>query len=344
MRPSPVIPTTSQPGAASAAWPSTAPAGISWWAKTTTSEGGVGPTRAATDATASPTPDSRGAHADAAKSRPRSRSCCRTPDIGSGAWALPRVTHAYAGSSAVAATWKGSVTMNRIASSAVRATLALAGALAVWVGSAGAARAEDPLFVPWTALLPGVAAPYDPADPNVCRAGKVQCVDATIREMQRRFDGLVTSCDHDAVFALAYLRTTQAYRVAVQDPAFFRDNGFVNHEDALFASMYFSAYDNWHAGRVDAVPRAWAIAFETARDRTDHAAGDLLLGMNAHVNRDLPIALYALGLVAPDGSSRKPDHDKVDLILNHVEGPIIAEIAQRLDPSIDDVNAPGTLD
>jgi uncharacterized protein DUF5995 len=234
--------------------------------------------------------------------------------------------------------------MNRIASSAVRVTAGLVAALAVALGSPAGARAEDPLFVPWMDLLPGIAAPYDPADPNVCRAGKVQCVDATIREMQRRFAPLVTSCDHDAVFALAYLRTTQAYRLAVDDPAFFDDNGFVNHEDALFASMYFKAYDDWHAGRLADVPRAWAIAFQTSRDRTDRGAGDLLLGMNAHVNRDLPFALYAVGLVARDGTSRKPDHNKVNVILNHVEGPLIAEIAQRLDPSVDDVGAPGTLD
>jgi len=234
---------------------------------------------------------------------------------------------------------------DRIARNAAVATLILAAALAIGLGtSTRMARADDPVFVPWMDLLPGIAAPYDPADPNICRSGRVQCVDATIREMQRRFEPLVTSCDHDAVFALAYLRTTQAYRLAVDDPSYFNDNGFVNHEDALFASMYFEAYDNWHAGSVAAVPRAWAIAFQAAHDHTDRAAGDLLLGMNAHVNRDLPFALYAVGLVAPDGSSRKPDHNKVNLILNHVEGPIIAEIAQRLDPSIDDVGAPGTLD
>src|SRR4051794_1728170 len=234
---------------------------------------------------------------------------------------------------------------HRIARNAAVATLVLVAALAPGLGTrTGTARAADPLFVPWMDLLPGIAAPYDPADPNICRSGRVQCVDATIREMRRRFDALVTSCDHDAVFALAYLRTTEAYRLAVEDPSYFSDSGFVNHEDALFASLYFQAYDNWHAGNIGAVPRAWAIAFQAAHDHADRAAGNLLLGMNAHVQRDLPFALYAVGLVAPDGSSRKADHDKVNRILNHVEGPIIAEIAQRLDPSIDDVNAPGTLD
>jgi hypothetical protein len=221
---------------------------------------------------------------------------------------------------------------------------AIAAAVLLLCALAHPARAEDPVFVPWTALLPSIAAPYDPDDPDICRAGRVSCVDNVIREMTRRFDPLAASCDHDAVFALAYLRTTEAYRLAVEDPAFFADNGFVNHEDAYFASLYFDAYDAWHAGRGAGTPRAWAIAFEQAHARTVKGSGDLLLGMSAHINRDLPFALERVGLFTPDGTSRKPDHDKVDEILSRIEGPIVTEIAERFDPSVDDLNAPGTLD
>src|SRR5262249_7905789 len=63
---------------------------------------------------------------------------------------------------------------------------------------------------------------------------------------------------------------------------------------------------------------------------------------NAHVNRDLPFALANIGLVKPDGSSRKPDHDKVDVFLNRVVTPLYAEIARRFDPTIDDGNLQGT--
>ena len=55
-----------------------------------------------------------------------------------------------------------------------------------------------------------------------------------------------------------------------------------------------------------AVPRAWAIAFGAADERAMSAAGNLALGINAHVQRDLPFVLAAIGLVKPDGSSRKP--------------------------------------
>jgi len=56
--------------------------------------------------------------------------------------------------------------------------------------------------------------------------------------------------------------------------------------------------------------------------------------MSAHVNRDLPFTLYSIGLVAPNRSSRKPDHDRVNEILNTVVTPLIDEIARRYDPSV----------
>jgi Family of unknown function (DUF5995) len=206
-----------------------------------------------------------------------------------------------------------------------------------------AATADDPPFVGWTALLPALSIPYDASSPDDCTAGRAQCVDKTIREMTKRFDPFASSCDHNAIFALVYLRVTEEYRRTIDGP-FFDDTSFVNYEDGIFAHDYFDAYDAWASGQRAAVPRAWQIAFDSARDRRVSAIGDLLLGINAHVQRDLPFVLYSIGLVAPDGSSRKPDHDRVDEILNRVTDDVVAEIARRFDPTIDDTNLPGPVD
>jgi hypothetical protein len=208
----------------------------------------------------------------------------------------------------------------------------------------GAARAEDPSFVGWTALLPGLTSDYEPSSENDCAAGRTRCVDAVIREMERRFDPLAQACDHDAIFSLTYLRTTEEYRRTIEDPTFFEDTRFVNHEDAVFARYYFEAYDNWNAGRISAVPRAWAIAFNAADQRAVSAAGNIALGINAHVQRDLPFVLAAIGLVTADGSSRKRDHDRVDEFLNRVADELYPEIARRFDPTLDDSELPGTAD
>ena len=222
----------------------------------------------------------------------------------------------------------------------LRKLLVAVGLATSLLGAPAVAHAED-----WATLSAGLTVAYDPKSPNSCNAGRTSCVKAVVAEMERRFAPLAASCDHDAIFALAYLRTTQAYlRTIKKQPNFFQDTPFVNHEDALFARLYFDAYDAWHAGLAAATPAAWAIALRAADERAVNGVGNLLLGINAHVQRDLPFVLEGVGLVRPDGKSRKPDHDKVNEILRKVYPPLIAELAEEFDPTIDDAELPTSLD
>jgi len=217
----------------------------------------------------------------------------------------------------------------------------LAAVVALIIPVSQQAAADDPpIFLDWPSLLPGLLDAYQPSSANDCVAGRPHCLDATIREMERRFRSLGPACDHNAVFALAYLRTTQTYRWARDQSGYFADTPWVNHEDAVFAKYYFAAYDNWAAGDRGDVPQAWLIAFDAAAARQVNGSGDLLLGMNAHVNRDLPITLAAIGMATPDGQSRKPDHNKVNQFLNTVLQPLLEELAARFDSSILHIQTP----
>ena len=173
-----------------------------------------------------------------------------------------------------------------------------------------------------------------PTADDQCASGSSSCVKATIQKMQRRFEPLARACSHQAIFSLAYLRTTEEYARAAAEPGFFKDVRFVNHEDAVFAKYYFDAYDAWTANRVDQVPTAWAIALDAAEQRRVSGSGNLLLGMNAHVNRDLPFVLAELGL------GLKADHDKVNVFLKRVVKPLLAELTRRFDPTMDDYDTP----
>jgi len=210
----------------------------------------------------------------------------------------------------------------------------LATTVFVVAAGAGPAAADDPLFIPWSSLLPSFTTQYDPSSSNVCTSGKTQCVDSVIREMTKRFDPLAEACDHNAVFSLTYLRTTEEYRRTIEDPTFFSDTPFINHQDALFAKYYFDAWDAYRSGRLTDTPLAWQLALSAADHQQVMGMGNLLLGMSAHVNRDLPFVLADIGLVRPDGSSRKPDHDKVNQFLNRVIDPLLQEAAARFDPTI----------
>jgi Family of unknown function (DUF5995) len=216
-----------------------------------------------------------------------------------------------------------------------RRTFALLAVLACFVtAGVGQARAANLVLPNWPQLLP--ANPYTPSGTvplgwDVCKNGQPACPGLVIREMYERWGPLDASCDHRAVFALTYLRTTEEFaRTVSEEPETFSDIPWINHEDAVFAELYFDAYDDYVARR--STPLAWKIAFDAAKNPNVHGMGDLLLGMNAHINRDLPYTLAHVGLLKADGSTRKLDHDKVNQFLDRVIDPLQNELAGLYDP------------
>jgi hypothetical protein len=192
----------------------------------------------------------------------------------------------------------------------------------------------------WSSLLPSLSPQYTPNDPNICNSGKPKCLDALSKEMTKRYQPLSDSCSHNVMFALLYLRVTDHVADAVWTPGRFTDPYFMTHYAAVFANLYFKGYDAW--ARTDpTAPVAWQIALDAAKGKQVTALGNLLLGMNAHINRDLPFVLWQIGLVKPDGTSRKPDHDKVNEFLNRVD--LFGEANRRFDSSIDPNQAPGAI-
>jgi hypothetical protein len=184
----------------------------------------------------------------------------------------------------------------------------------------------------WRAIERALPDAADPASANPCGRGAPACIDAVVAEMSRRLDLLAADCHHSAPFALMYLRVTEG--VGITGASRFRDRRFLNHLDAVFARLYFRAFDDWRAGGEEQVPEAWRIAFRAADERQVAGIGDMLLGMNAHISRDLPFALLSTGLETPDGASGEPDFDRVNSLLLSVQGPMIREAARRFDPTI----------
>lgn len=214
------------------------------------------------------------------------------------------------------------------------ALVALAGPAAVADGGADA----EPAHVNADAVNPAMIAPglaeaeeYRLSGEARCRPGNLQCVDNLIREMERHDEAL--GCHHNAVFGLLYLRTTEGIRGAIHD-GFFDDGHLLAHQAYAFGRYYLDPYYAWERGQDALVPEAWAIAFDAADEQRVTVVGNMLLGINAHVNRDLPFVLDSLGLVNPDGSSRKPDHDRVNAVLAETRPVAVPEIAAELDPSV----------
>ena len=169
-----------------------------------------------------------------------------------------------------------------------------------------------------------------------CRKGSLRCVDAVLRRMRRVRSRL--GCDHRAVFATTYLELTRVLRRALRpERRFFRDRRWLIRADALFADFYFRALSRASQGRL--VPRAWAIAFRTAASPDATALDDMLLGINAHVQRDLPYVLARVGLRGRRGS-RKPDHDRVNRVLAMAYEPVVRAVGRRYDPLLNTLDGP----
>ncbi len=234
---------------------------------------------------------------------------------------------------------------------AVTVTLGLALSLLAPTTAAKAAP-EDPLgplgpLIPGTvfgvldpliALLGPFPVPHAPYVGDVCPGGEDACIDDVINEMEDRLDELAAACEHDAIFALAYLRVTENVRDAARS-GYFQDRKWLTQVDAVFAELYFDVRDDWDAGRRGRVPRAWAIALKAEDNRTMTGLGNFMLAMNAHINRDFPHVLAEVGLTAADGTSHKPDHNAYNQRLDSLYAPVFAEEAARFDPRFDDIDA-----
>jgi hypothetical protein len=119
------------------------------------------------------------------------------------------------------------------------------------------------------------------------------------------------------LFLQTYRRTTLAVGKAVDD-AQFEDPEWVERWDVAFADLYLAALDLDLAGSPE-VPRPWRLAFDAPASLAP--LRHVLLGINAHINYDLPQALLAVidddefldPLVV---ARRRRDHERIDGVLS----------------------------
>jgi hypothetical protein len=142
-------------------------------------------------------------------------------------------------------------------------------------------------------------------------------VASVVEQFEQRLAELPPQAASRRVFLATYLRTTRAVGAAVDDGSF-EDPEWVEQWDVVFAGYYLRAHDAQLAGRRDAVSRPWRAAFDAPADLP--ALRQVLLGINAHINYDLPQAL--LDMIEPDGfrdpavlARRRRDHERIDAVL-----------------------------
>lgn len=114
------------------------------------------------------------------------------------------------------------------------------------------------------------------------------------------------------------------------DPSVYDDPAELGYEALLFYGLFGRMIRAHLAG--EPIPSAWQTALDAAREGNWSGGHDMLLAINAHVQRDMPFAVSQAGLVLPDGRSRKADHDRFNDELKRTYPVIVQAIGGRFGP------------
>jgi hypothetical protein len=144
---------------------------------------------------------------------------------------------------------------------------------------------------------------------------------AAVITLMRAIGGALPRDDGIAAFTRLYLAVTEAVDASVL-PGRFHDPRFLRRLDVVFANLYFGALR--HAIRTpSSLPRAWAPLIEARGRRGIVPIQFALAGMNAHINRDLPLALVrtweATGVEPERFGPQHRDFSRVTVLLAEAE-------------------------
>ncbi len=153
--------------------------------------------------------------------------------------------------------------------------------------------------------------------------------------MAALLEPLEAAGDQRRYFHSTYQRTTIAVAGELKGGGF-ADADWVERWDVAFAELYLDALQADMTGRTPTRP--WAIAFGTPADLPP--LRHVLLGMNAHINYDLPQALVAV--IADEEfhdadllARREADHRAIDDVL--------ASRVAAEDDELTSISGPGSL-
>ena len=137
----------------------------------------------------------------------------------------------------------------------------------------------------------------------------------------RTIEASAPPSDGVVCFARLYREVTEGLGAELTQ-ASFADSRFLEALDVHFAGLFFSALDSY-TREPGSTPPAWAPLFAQRSRRGIAPLQFALAGMNAHINRDLPVALVTtcreLTLDLRESSPEHADFERVDMLLAQVE-------------------------
>jgi hypothetical protein len=172
---------------------------------------------------------------------------------------------------------------------------------------------------------------------------------SALTRMQRLLDQWEPRADRRAIFLSCYSRMTRNMLLSLEK-GLFNDPPWVNDLLEHFAAYYFNAMDAYD-GNPLASPAVWQQTFSAAADPRTRPVQHLLLGVNAHINYDLVLALIDVlepewpALTESRRLQRYADHCQINDIIAHTIDEVQDEVLECYSPAMDLIDrAFGRLD
>ncbi len=158
----------------------------------------------------------------------------------------------------------------------------------------------------------------------------------SVAETRRRLRALLSAFeardDRRADFLTVYVRTTEAVADRIERGGFTNPDWVADYLVA-FANRYRRAVRADVVGDVSAVPPAWRLAFAAAERVDASAVRTAALGVNAHINHDLALALDEVG-IATARETKRDDHRAVTDVIAGLAESVRSTLLARDDGAV----------
>lgn len=159
----------------------------------------------------------------------------------------------------------------------------------------------------------------DQAPYAIVSGTKPETIDGVIQTMER-IDAALADDDGLKWFNRMYMLVTREVDFNPPGGAW-KDPEWLLALDVVFAGLYLDAVEGYLSGE-STVPSSWRALLDSRHQQGIDRIQFALAGMNAHINRDLAIALRKTnakcGFDPQEGSSQKADYDAVNHLLQSV--------------------------
>ena len=147
----------------------------------------------------------------------------------------------------------------------------------------------------------------------------MQTIDQVLHRMIQRADAWEKTGDQRCIFLRCYSMMSSNMATAITE-GHFHDPKWISTLMLRFAEYYFEALDNYERHSAKTSP-AWQQVHDATTQSQLHVLQCLLLGVNAHINYDLPLSLYDClheewpTLDPHQQQLRQEDHEKVNQVI-----------------------------